>query len=125
MVRKPMILIVEDDPLARRALRSLFIAHGYETDAVESAEDALERLEDEHKRLHMVLIDIDLPGMNGLELLRRLQRDHPEIPCTLMSAAEHDLTLRAGQRAVPFLPKPLDLRRLFTLVQDEGAQSLA
>lgn len=113
-----MILIVEDDPLARRALESLFAAHGYAAHGVSSAEDALEAVS-ERPRPGMVLIDIDLPGMNGLELLRHLRREIPELPCTLMSAADHDLPPSSTNPVVPFLPKPLNVSRLFSVVRDQ------
>jgi DNA-binding NtrC family response regulator len=115
-MRNDMILIVEDDPIARRALQSLFATNGYPSRAVPSAEDALEVL---HKADHpgLVLIDIDLPGMNGLDLLTQLQHEFPKLNCTLMSANDHALT-RSGYRAVPFFAKPLDLRRLLTFLRD-------
>jgi len=67
-----MILIVEDDPLSRRALQSLMAANGYPCRAVPCAEDALKALRGPEQP-EMVLIDIDLPGMSGLQLLRQLQ----------------------------------------------------
>lgn len=115
-MRTDTILIVEDDPIARRALQSLFTTNGYASRAVPSAEEALNTLhEQEHPGL--VLIDIDLPGMNGLDLLTRLQQEYPSLNCTLMSANDHALT-RLGYRAVPFFAKPLDLRRLLTFLHD-------
>ncbi|HEY7120883.1 MAG TPA: response regulator [Tepidisphaeraceae bacterium] len=116
MLRSSTILIVEDDPLARRALQSLFAINGYTVRAVASAEDALKLLHDSAAaRPARVLIDIDLPGMNGLELLGRLQEEQPALACTLMSANDPDQVRRQrGVRAVPFFPKPLNMRRLLT-----------
>jgi two-component system nitrogen regulation response regulator GlnG len=115
MVRSNLILIVEDDPIARRALQSVFNSNGYSSVAVPSAEDALSALRSpDHPQV--VLIDIDLPGMNGIDLLSRLQEEYPNLNCTLMSANDHALT-RHGYRAVPFFPKPLDVRRLLTFLR--------
>jgi DNA-binding NtrC family response regulator len=123
LMQTDTILIVEDDPIARRALQSLFVTNGYASHAVPSAEDALDALYDkDHPAL--VLIDIDLPGMNGLDLLTRLQHDYPDLNCTLMSANDHALT-RLGYRAVPFFPKPLDLRRLLSFLHNTQAPSQA
>jgi len=106
-----MVLIVEDDPLSRRALQSLFVAKGYACRAVDSAEDALKLIE-KSDEIGVALIDIDLPGMNGLQLLRQLQDNHPNLACMLMSANEHEVIPVPGRRAVPFLPKPLNMKQL-------------
>jgi CheY-like chemotaxis protein len=123
MVRENMILIVEDDPIARRALQSLFATKGYPSRAVPSAEDALEELR-KAEEPGLVLIDIDLPGMNGIDLLRHLQEDYPHLRCTLMSANDHALT-RPGYRAVPFFSKPLNLPRLMNFLQDTKRATVA
>jgi two-component system nitrogen regulation response regulator GlnG len=112
-----MILIVEDDPLSRRALQSLLAANGYPCRAVPSAEAALKALQGREEP-EIVLIDIDLPGMSGLQLLHELQQAHPRLPCSLMSANDHDLSPPAGGRAVPFFPKPLNLKRLFGFLRN-------
>ena len=108
-----MILIVEDDPIARRALQSLFVANGYETKGVPSAEAALDVLASPASP-DVVLIDIDLPGMNGLQLLKRVQSEYPGVSCTLMSANEGNFP--AAQlnvaRGVRFYPKPLNWRQV-------------
>jgi CheY-like chemotaxis protein len=117
-----MILIVEDDPLARRALQSIFAAHGYACRAVPSAEEALATLRGADQP-GLVLIDIDLPGMSGLQLLHQLQQAHPRLTCSLMSANEHDLSPPAGDRPVPFFPTPLNLKRLFSFLRDGGQAS--
>jgi DNA-binding NtrC family response regulator len=119
-----MILIVEDDPIARRALQSLFAAHGYLSQTVESAEEALKHLHDAALP-GMVLIDIDLPGMSGLQLLRTVQAEFPTLPCTLMSANDPDIVPRETRPTVTFLPKPLDVKRLFRVVQNSSAAPLA
>jgi CheY-like chemotaxis protein len=131
-----MILIVEDDPLSRRALQFLLAANGYTSSAVGSAEEALDVLHATEsagrrplasQRLpQMMLIDIDLPGMSGLELLKYVHSAFPAMPCMLMSANHGDL-LEANPRGddhddsprgVPFLPKPLDLRRVLSVVRE-------
>src|SRR5687767_8066240 len=123
MVRDNMILIVEDDPIARRALQSLFATNGYASRAVPSAEDALDELQ-KIDEPGLVLIDIDLPGMNGIDLLRQLQEDYPHLRCTLMSANDHALT-RSGYRAVPYFPKPLNLPRLLNFLHDTQRTTVA
>ena len=111
-----MILIVEDDPLARHALQKLLSSRGYRTRAVGSGEAALIELQNSEKP-HMLLIDVDLPGMTGLDLVRELRATRPELRCTLMSGESGDSVRQAGLM-IPFLSKPLDTKRLLLLVAD-------
>lgn len=113
-----MILIVEDDPIARQALQALFTARGHAASAVSSAEEALRVLRTANPPA-MVLIDIDLPGMNGLQLVHKLQQVNPQIACTLMSANDEHNRERAQAAAnVPFFSKPLNIRSLLKFVGD-------
>jgi DNA-binding NtrC family response regulator len=119
-----MVLIVEDDPLARRALKSLFMANGFPAVAVNSAEDALNIL-DGGDSAGVALIDIDLPGMNGIQLLGRLRETHPKLACTLMSANDYDFSDTPGKARVPFMAKPLDLKRLLGFLRSAPMAGMA
>lgn len=118
-----MILIVEDDPLARRALQSLFAARGHACRAVPSAEDALNVVEGMATLPELVLVDIDLPGMNGLELVKLLQLSHPGLACAMMSANEYESAPRA--QAVPFVAKPLSLSKLLSVLSRMNSGQVA
>jgi DNA-binding NtrC family response regulator len=119
-----MVLIVEDDPLARRALQSLFMANGFPAVAVNSAEDALDVL-DGGDSAGVALIDIDLPGMSGIQLLGRLRERHPKLACTLMSANDYDFSDTVGKTRVPFLAKPLDLKRVLGFLRNAPMSGVA
>ena len=87
------ILIVDDHPLMRKGIAMTIDAERdlKVTGQVDSAEEALEKLDAIGPDL--VIIDISLPGMNGLELVKHLQALHPELP--LMVVSRHDETLYA------------------------------
>src|SRR3954471_10758494 len=68
----PAILIVEDDRISRKALALLLSRSGYGVEAVGSAEDALHLADDltgEGRMPRVALVDVDLPGMSGLDLI--------------------------------------------------------
>lgn len=115
-VQPPGVLIVEDEHIARRALGSLLKASGYDTRATESAEEALRLLRNQPAP-RIALVDLNLPGMNGIDFIGRLEQIAPSVHAVLMTGAG-DETLAAAlrDRHVPYVRKPLDFSRLLTLI---------
>jgi len=113
------VLIVEDERVARRALATLLAAHGFDTTAAASAEEALRLLEDLQNRAEqrVALVDLNLPGMNGVEFISRLERMDPSVYPVLMTAASDEVIDEAlRDRSVVYLRKPLDLGQLLTVI---------
>jgi DNA-binding NtrC family response regulator len=81
---KPAILIVEDEARMRRVLELSLGEDGYVTHSAASAEAGLEFLQREP--VDLVLTDLKLPGMNGLEFLQAVRRNHTDIPVIVMTA---------------------------------------
>jgi CheY-like chemotaxis protein len=112
------VLIVEDEPVSRKALALLVNARGYRADAVASAEEALER----SAKLgvpKVALVDLDLPGMSGIELIERLESLDPTIFPVLITAAPSHMVEQIRQRyPVAYLQKPLDFERLMVLIAE-------
>ena len=77
------ILIVDDDQLLRRSLSLQLEQAGYRTSTAASAEDALALLQ--RQRPDLILLDVGLPGMDGLEALRRIHQDM-DIPIIFVTA---------------------------------------
>ena len=110
------ILVVDDDPNIRRFLSESLRLHGYEVHSFEDAETALEDL-DKHD-FSLALLDILLPGTNGLQLCRKL-RGIPktsELPIIMMTAfykqADHIQEAREQYGATDYLLKPFPLKTL-------------
>lgn len=110
------ILVVDDDPNIRRFLSESLRLHGYEVHSFEDAETALEDL-DKHD-FSLALLDILLPGTNGLQLCRKL-RGIPktsELPIIMMTAfykqADHIQDAREQYGATDYLLKPFPLKTL-------------
>src|SRR5439155_23089948 len=83
----PRVLIVEDERISRQALAFLLEDSGFAPDPCATAEEALEKV-DHGRAPAFALVDLDLPGMNGLELLTRLEKLRPDTIKILMTAAE-------------------------------------
>jgi DNA-binding NtrC family response regulator len=118
------ILVVDDEAGARQGLRRLLEAWGYETDTAGSGDEALERV-----RQHppsAVITDLVMPGLDGLEFLRRLQAEYPVpvIVFTGQGSIEQAVeAVRLG--ALDILEKPVDERKLKILLEKlAGASDL-
>jgi DNA-binding NtrC family response regulator len=110
------VLIVEDERASRTALSRLLARSGYDNQAVASAEDAL-RLIRRSGVPRVALVDLNLPGMSGFELIERLSRIDPSVVIVLTTAAAGEpLMERVRDFGVEYLRKPLDFNRLLGLL---------
>ncbi len=113
-----MVLIVEDERVSRRALATLLGHSGFATTAVGSAEEALVVLA-QGASPKIALIDLDLPGMSGAELIARLARlDKSVIPIVISAANDDRLIAATRARGVSFLRKPLNFEDLLSLLSE-------
>jgi len=84
------ILIVDDEPRIRSSLEGLLRDEGYITDSCDNGEKAVELIED--NKYDAVLLDVILPGMNGLETLEKIRKRLPELKVLMMSG-QADLSI--------------------------------
>ena len=113
---RPHILVVDDEPNVRKVLGALLEQAGYVTTRAAGAGEALDLVRAQDPDL--VITDLKMPGMDGLELLRRLKEGFPEIPVVLLTA--HG-TVEAAVEAMKdgafdFLTKPFDKSRVLEVV---------
>lgn len=114
--RTPNVLIVEDERVSRRALAALMSSMGYHTEAAASAEEALDAVQG-GTLPDIALVDLDLPGMNGLDFIGQLTQLDPAVFPVLITAANGDrLTSLLANKGVAYLRKPLDINRLLSLL---------
>src|SRR6266478_8020755 len=115
--KAPRILIVDDDSGQRSLLDSFLRSQGFDTVPVSSGERALEVLRTEP--ISMMISDVRMPGMSGLETLRHARQEHAALPVLLVTAftdiREAVGAMRDG--AVNYLGKPIDLDELLANVQ--------
>src|SRR6185503_6619793 len=115
--KPPRILIVDDDHGQRSLLETFLRAQGFRTQSAASGEAALQLLaEDEFS---MMISDVRMPGMSGIETLRRVRQKHPDLPVLLVTAFADIRSAVTAMRdgAVNYLAKPIDLEELITTVR--------
>jgi two-component system response regulator AtoC len=100
------ILVVDDDPAMRHLLSVILTDHGWDARAVGAAQEALRELE--ARDCDLVLTDVRMPGMDGLALLREIQRLRPDLTVIVMSAyGAQEAALEAMKAgAYDYLSKP-------------------
>jgi len=115
------ILVVDDDAGMRDSLDDLLSAAGWHVTTVGRAVTALARLPEVNP--DVVLADVRMPGMSGLELLRELAK--PEMPPVVLISAHGDIAMAVSavqEGAYSFVEKPYDPHRLLSVVQHAADQ---
>lgn len=114
------IVIIEDNIAQLKILDFFFKKKGFHMITCESAEEGLEAIE-KHKDIDMITLDINLPGMNGLQLLKKLRSDASlkHIPIIMISALKQGTNVQNALEmgANDYLPKPVSLEKLEKLVE--------
>jgi DNA-binding NtrC family response regulator len=124
--RIPRLLIVDDDAGQRSLLDSFLSSQGFDTVPVSSGERALEVLR--QQKINMMISDVRMPGLTGLDTLRLARKEHGSFPILLVTAFAdvRDAVGAMRDGAVNYLSKPIDLDELLASVrQATGLSQLA
>ena len=115
---KKSILVVDDDSM-NLARTQIILGKEYDVLTAESGMDALMRLRD--TEVDMVLLDIDMPEMNGIETFERMKGFAPEIPVIFLTASglEEDVVSAIKLGAVNYLKKPYHPQELLKRISQE------
>lgn len=106
MARVNRILVIDDEESSRQLLNDLFVAEGYQVVAVGTAEDGWTQLR--QRPFDLAIVDRALPGMDGIQLLKKMREAHMKVPTLMVSAfGEEKLWAEAiGWGASDYLLKP-------------------
>ena len=108
----PLVLVVDDDERLREFVRVNLELEGYTVREASSAEDALDAIEDQAPAL--VLLDVVMPGVDGWQMLQRMQERYGSIPVIMFSGKVDPATADDAEErgARGFIGKPFDPRQL-------------
>jgi len=112
LIESPSLLITDDDIEFRQTLRSVFEPQGFQTYLAGDGEEALQIVRD--REVHLVLLDMHMPKLTGLETIRLVRQFKSLLPCILMSADLDEFIIQQAEREHVFsvLPKPVTFRQI-------------
>jgi len=118
------ILVVDDEPEVRLVLTEFLESRGYEVAVAGSGAEALAMVD--AVKPHVVLLDVTMPEMDGMETLKRLAVSQPGLPIIMVTAnADVDVTSRLlAMGAADYIPKPFDLDYLGQAVSIQVSAAL-
>jgi len=112
VISAPSLLITDDDADFRETVRGVFEPRGFRTLTAGDGEEALEIVHTQE--VHLVLLDVHMPKLTGIEVLRLLKQFKALLPCILLSARLDEWIIEQARRAHAFsvLSKPVTLQQL-------------
>ncbi len=114
VVQKGRILLADDEEMVRKAIRMILAFSGYEIVEAVDGEDAVRKYLEAAAPFDLLLMDLDMPRLNGAEALARIRIFHPQAKAILLSGGAHT----AEVDRIIFLQKPFDNQQLIGLIRE-------
>ena len=116
---KKSILVIDDEPKIRDILKDILEHEAYEVITAKEGEEGLRILGTKH--IDLVLLDLVMPGVDGMDVLKQIVRRDPYLPVIIISAHGNiPIAMEAAQLgAVDFIEKPLEMKDLLSRVKDK------
>ena len=119
------ILVVDDEPITLQLLAHLLSGEGYDVESTGDAETALAKIKSE--RYNLILLDIKLPGMSGIELYKNMQKTARSLASRVVfitgDAMAPDTMSFLSRTKAPYISKPFDIKKLKQTIKRILAQS--
>ena len=114
---KPVVLVADDDPFILSVLKLGLAGKGYEVLTASDGRTALESLD--RAQPDLLILDIEMPGLTGMEVLKEVRRDQPALPVVIMTAhGTVALAVKAMKEgATEFITKPFEMDSLLLVIQ--------
>src|SRR5919202_4392705 len=109
------ILVVDDERAVRESLRRALTLEGYDVELAANGDEALYRLESQELSPDAIVLDVLMPGTDGLEVARKLRRDGSRVPILMLTARDGvgDRVAGLDAGADDYVVKPFALEELF------------
>lgn len=118
VIKKSKVLLVDDDRGMRETLADILGAMKYEVASAESGAEAVKKFKE--NPFDVVLMDVKMPGMGGIEACRRIKAIKPEAKIILITAYATDREVIEAEKEGTFsvLYKPLDIKKMLKLIEE-------
>jgi len=115
---KASILIVDDNPEIRDVFWGFLTKKGYKATSVSSGEEALMHIKTEREKPKIVLLDIRMPGMDGIMVMKKIRELDESIKVVMVTSAQEEYIMKEAMNAgaSDYLVKPFDLENLDALI---------
>jgi len=120
---KPVILLVEDESVVREVTRQVLEHAGYQVLESDGAREAMRLAEVYRGRISLLLSDVVMPGMNGIDLARRIQRSQPRLATVFMSGYANPKVMQESQPQSSYIQKPFTVDALLAGIAEALAKS--
>lgn len=120
---KKRILVVDDDDQIGRLLKRYLESEGYETVVASSGQEALDQ--SEKQPIDLVILDVFMPGLTGLDVLLQLKRKYPQLPVLMLTSNQDEVIAISAFKlgAYDYVMKPFDWSYLKLAIQSRIIQS--
>ena len=113
------VLLVDDHDSTRQTITRMLEAGGFTVRTATNGVEALDRLSRESDEIDIVLSDVTMPGMGGIDLSYQIREHYPRMPIALVSGDVSDLERSIiGRQDVPFIKKPFHAESLYSALSD-------
>ncbi|MDA3845504.1 MAG: response regulator [Vallitaleaceae bacterium] len=117
--KKIRILVIDDEAIIRDLLKDILEMLNYEVLITGSPKEAIQIFASEHKSIHLVILDMIMPEMNGRQLFRELKCIKPSVKGILLSgySLEGEVEKSLSEGIIDFLQKPVSIKELSSVLQ--------
>jgi two-component system cell cycle sensor histidine kinase/response regulator CckA len=113
------VLVVDDEDTTRQTIARLLEAGGFSVVMASNGDEAMARLATDGNTIDLVLSDVTMPGMTGIDLSYQIRAQYPSMPVAIVSGDVSELERSIiGRADVPFIKKPFHAESLYSAVRE-------